>query len=119
MKNRIDKVIFSINFLFGISVCIFYTLKINFTDITPRLNYFFTLIFLLIFTVFLFGTPLWLISYSLKYLSAQNANERKSIGFSFTVNYLPFLSVALSTTYSMMLYFIGLTDSFFSFMIFY
>ena len=107
------KIIISINYFIGLAIAIKYTVLINLSNIQPHFNEWLMLLFLLFFTAVLFGTPLFCLAVILYPKQSKHASDEELFVYKSGFN-----AIGIATAYTMLLYFFGLTNSFFSFVVF-
>lgn len=108
------KLIKGANYFVGLIIAITYTLKIDTASIAPHYSDWLMLIILLVFTSMLFGTPLWILS-NIAISCSSKSTEVLLDSEAIAVSCASYDAIGVSTAYTMVLYFFGLTDTFFSF----
>lgn len=124
-QSLIEKILHDINWSVGLIIITAYTFTMSFSKITPRIDQCFTLVVLWCITVVLIGSVLCLFSLIISLIVAY---AKKDPAMS-NRGYLPpgaeagfrsaYKATGLSTAYTMFLYLLGFTESYFSFMMFY
>ena len=119
-NSKVEHILDSINFSIGFGLCIYYTFKINLTFSSEHTVSIFALFAIWCITTILFGSILSVFSQFASFVIAQCKEDPKV----FKRGYIPpgfesgtrsaFLSVGFATAYTMVLYYVGLTESFFS-----
>lgn len=109
-----EKFIVGMNYFIGFLIAAKYTMMIDFSNISPHFNDWLLLVFLWLFTTGIVGTPLFCISVMLNPKKGKYFTEEELFTSRSGLD-----SVGIATAYTMVLYLLGLTDRFFSFVIFY
>jgi hypothetical protein len=95
-----------------------YLSAIDMSEITPRPDYWLTLLLLLVFTSVLVGTVIWLVDIFIIFCFDKTTKTMLDTD-NVDLSGKAFIVVAVSTGFTMLLYWIGLIDDFFSFASFY
>jgi hypothetical protein len=118
LKTKKEKAVFLFHILVAVFIVIPYLTAVDVSDITPRPDYWLTLLMLLAFTSGLIGTVVWLVDifiilwFDTTTKTMLDTDNVDLAGKAYVV-------VAVSTGFTMLLYWIGLVDDFFSFVSFY
>ena len=109
-----EKLIVCINYLIGFVIALKYTVLIDFANVQPHQTDWLMLVFLLFFTAALLGTPLFCLAVILNPKRSKHFTDEELFVYKSCFN-----AIGIATAYTMLLYFFGLTNSFFSFVVFY
>lgn len=117
-KTRVEKAINFVNYSIAFVICVYYTLKIDIHGAGKCQDSLLSLLVLCVLGVTLVGGALAVFSETVAYIVACVSKGPKP-----SRGYIPpgfesgtksaFLAILVATTYSMVLYYVGLTDSFF------
>lgn len=109
-----EKFIVGMNYFIGFLIAAKYTMMIDFSNINPHFNDWLLLVFFWFFTTVLAGTPLFCLSVMLDHKTGKYFTKEELFTSRSGLD-----SIGIATAYTMVLYLLGLTDSFFPIVNFY
>lgn len=109
-----QKIIIGINYFIGLVIAAKYTMLIDLYAMHNHFDEWLKLVFLLFFTTAIVGTPLFCISCILDHSKINSYTEESLFTLRSGLD-----AIGVATAYTMLLYLLGFTDTFFSFVTLY